>query len=135
MNTLEQLLDEMPAPVPAIPTRDKTVRLNPVAVEAAILGATGETEAVILLFRMVYPDFDSIKSVDGYPRCNEATWLRICGWMRDLSNRLNRKRDHDKQVMPGGAWMNYGFSAHDNGVKITTQITDWQVIPAEYTTE
>lgn len=118
---------------PLSPARVKLVRLNPDEVKEAILTAPGESDAVVRVFRLVYPDFDNIKSVDGYPTCNKATWLKICTWMRDLSDRLNMERDRMKQVMPGGAWMNYGFTTTDRtGDQI--KLGDWRVIPAATTT-
>lgn len=109
----------------------KLIRLDGDAVENAILTAEGETQAVERVFRLVYPEFDRIKSVNGYPECNTVTWKLICNWFMALTDRLNRERAYDKQIMPGGAWLNWGFSAHGEGSK---ELRDWQVIPAEVTT-
>ena len=104
-----------------------TVTLNKDEVQAVVLQAESETKAVVAIFQMVYPNFDEIKSVDGYPHCNTATWKRICQWMQDLTERLNKDRRYDKQVMPGGAWLNWGFSCHGDACK---ELKDWQVLPA-----
>lgn len=111
------------------PTRD-TVRLDRETVTQAILTAESETKAVELIFRMVYPQFDEIKSVDGYPKCNANTWKAICRPMQELTERLNKDRRYDRQVMPGGAWLNYGFSAQQANEQ---QLKDWEVLPAPFT--
>lgn len=106
----------------------KTVKLDKEQVQTFVLQAETESDAVVAIFRMVYPNFDEIKSVDGYPRCNTATWKQICRWMHDLTEKLNRDRRYDKQVMPGGAWVNWGFSCSDTA--ICEALKDWQVLPA-----
>jgi hypothetical protein len=105
----------------------KHVRLDKEAVKTAVTGAQSESDAVVAVFRQVYPNFDAITSVDGYPKCNEKTWKEICQWFMDLTGRLNRARRYDKQVMPGSIWMNYGFSANGSDCEA---LKDWHVLPA-----
>lgn len=118
---------------PVIPVRVKPIKLNAEAVREYILSAEGETQAIERVFRLVYPNFDDIKSVNGYPVCNRATWLLICGFFRTLTLRLNEQRGRMNQIMPGGAWLNWGFSSTDREGR-TMELADWQVVPAEVTT-
>lgn len=83
-----------------------------------------ETKAVELAYEMVYPaKLDDIEDINGYPQCNRKTWMKIAQPQIELGERLNRKRAYDKQVMPGGSWMNWGFSTDetlkDGEVKLT----------------
>lgn len=110
---------------------NERIRLDPKAVEAAVKQADTESSALIAIYRMVYPNFDEIESVGGadlsWPACNEDTWKRICRFFSDLTDRLNKDRRYDKQVMPGGVWMNNGFTCHNDAAK---DLPDWWVIPA-----
>ena len=109
----------------------KPIKLDRAAVEAAISGAAFESDAVVAVFRMVYPNFDDIERVDGFPKCNTKTWKAICIMTCELTNKLNKDRRYDKQVMPGGAWINWGFSSgRTDEDPMAPEIPDWHVIPA-----
>jgi hypothetical protein len=102
------------------------IKLDPAAVKDAILNAASENEAVMAIFKMVYPEWDNIASVDGMPKCSEATWKAICNHFIELGNRCNQARPITKHVMPGGPWLNYGFSA-------VPYLREWWVEPVPVT--
>lgn len=97
--------------------------------EAAVFSADTESSALIAIYRMVYPNWDDIEKVGGpeldWPACNEDTWKRICRYFMDKTHVLNKTRD--REVMPGGIWMNNGFTCHDSAGK---ELPDWWVMPA-----
>lgn len=108
------------------------MRLDPNAVKLAIISAPTESDALVAVYRMVYPQWDAIEKIGddqvSWPECNRDTWKRICAWFQELTAHLNQARAYDKQVMPGGVWMNTGFSAHHE-----KQVADWHVVPAPVT--
>ena len=121
------------------------ITLDPKALKPVVLAAPTESDALIIIFRVVYQQWDHIEKIgvdendkvtypDGHvhyrqswPACNKATWKAICNWFIELTVELNRKRAFDKQVMAGGVWMNNGFTTTDEELK------DWKVRPAPYT--
>jgi hypothetical protein len=105
------------------------IRLDPKQIAELIRKSGTETDAVLAIFKLVYPNFDDIESVEGYPACTEATWKIICREFMDLTHLLNKARAFDKQVMPGGAWMNYGFTTIERTMP-NVSLPDWWVIPA-----
>ena len=73
----------------------------------AIFEKSDHQEQVLIgLYRMAFPDWDQISRIKGYPEVGNEMWLYVC--------RLFQKFDHDHHphCMPGGAWMNTGFSVN-----------------------
>ena len=73
----------------------------------AIFEKSDHQEQVLIgLYRIAFPDWDQISKIKGYPEVGNEMWLFVC--------RLFQKFDHDHhpQCMPGGAWMNTGFSVN-----------------------
>lgn len=110
---------------------NERIRLDPKAVESAVKNADTESAALTAIYRMVYPNFDDIELVGDndqpWPACSKTTWERICRFFQALTDRLNKGRRYDKQVMPGGVWLNNGFSCRYTE---TDGLPDWWVIPA-----
>lgn len=76
--------------------------------------ATHQFDYVVGLYKRLFPDWDAIELIDGYPACNDAFWKRI--------SLKAQKFDeiHHPKVLPGGAWMNKGFTIEDD-------VPDWHV--------
>ena len=108
------------------PHEHTSVHLDKNTVELNFRTAPDETEALLGLFRLVYPNFDDIERVDGYPSCNKATGEKLCRHFIELTKRKNLERAINKQLMPGGYWINYGFST----LETPENLPDWWVIPA-----
>lgn len=70
----------------------------------------------IALYRRVYPDWDNIKSVTGYPAVSKTTQHYI--WK--LAIEFDQK--HHPEVFAGGVWMNKGFA-------MVEDVADWTVVP------
>ena len=58
------------------------------------------------IYKLVFPDWDQIKMIEGYPEAGFELWKYI--W--NLFIEFDRK--HHPNCFKGGAWMNTGFSAN-----------------------
>jgi hypothetical protein len=107
------------------------ITLNPAAVKALFATATTQADYLLGLYRLVHPEFDRIIEFHDYPQCSEQTWKEICGLCRTFDEKLNEQRPILKQIFPGGAWLNSGFScAHDEAKALPL----WAVLPASKVT-
>lgn len=106
-----------------------TVKLNKDDVLKCITEADNTVDAVTNLHKMVMEkagiDWEQVESLSSYVQCNETTWKQVCRWFMDKEDVANLKRPLESQVMPGGAWMNWGFSAHGEA---SPALKDWQVV-------
>lgn len=104
------------------------MHLEPNAVRDLINGATCQKDYIEGLYRMVHPDFDAITAFGQNPKCSSQTWQRICtlAQMKDRElNELRRQKDwRANETLPGGAWLNYGFSVDDS-----LGLSEWEVQP------
>jgi hypothetical protein len=64
-----------------------------------------QQDVIVRLFKLLYPEWDRIVKLDDYPHCNENTWKYILRRFQELD------RERHPDAMPGGAWMNWGFSS------------------------
>jgi len=72
---------------------------------------------LLTLYKVVFgEDWTPFRGVDGYPKVNEMTWKYICGKFQTFD------KMHHPEVLPGGRWMNTGFSSRD-------ELPDWVVEP------
>lgn len=75
----------------------------------AIFEKSDHQEQVLIgLYRMVFPDWDQIAKINGYPEAGDDLWKFICRLFQKFD------QDHHPDCMPGGAWMNTGFSVNHN---------------------
>lgn len=65
-----------------------------------------QERVLVDIYRLVLPDWEQIKEVEGYPEAGDELWKFICRLFQDF----DRKNHPD--VMPGGIWMNTGFSVN-----------------------
>ena len=66
--------------------------------------SSNQEEVLIGIYRMAFPDWDRIRKINGYPAVGYRLWKYIC----ELFQSFDRKQHPN--CMPGGAWMNQGFS-------------------------
>ena len=78
----------------------------------------GDTHPLLSIIRMVQPNYDMVKMMHDWPKCNENTWKELCGWFIDFDKK------HSPGCFAGGLWMNKGFSQ-------SGYLDDWQFRPAE----
>ena len=93
-----------------------TFRLTEANVRAAFDQATNQEEYLIAIYRMVLPDWDDIERIEHWPTCNDKTWKAICRMAQEADRRLRLN------VLPGGAWLNHGFTTGEG-----KNLADWQV--------
>jgi len=90
------------------------MKLNPETVDGIFEKAEHQAEALIAIYRLVFPDWDDIKAVDGFPVIGQEGWLYICDHFIELD-----KARHPG-VWKGGLWLNKGFSS-------SNEVSGWEV--------
>lgn len=100
------------------------IRLDQKQVAALFASATTQADYIIGVMRLVHPDYDEIEGFKANPICSADTWKNICREAQAVDERINRTRSILEQLLPGGAWMNYGFSAQGG-----ESLPRWEVIP------
>ena len=92
------------------------IRLSEAAVRACFEDGTSQGDVLIAVYRLVFPDWEDIERIDGWPTVNDTTWKAIARLFMDFD------KEHHPDVMAGGCWMNSGFSTV-HGAKLR----DWEV--------
>jgi len=67
-----------------------------------------QTDVLIDIYKMILPDWDSIKEIDGHPEAGHSLWTFICNQFIEFDHKYHPK------VFKGGIWLNTGFSANSN---------------------
>ena len=94
----------------------KRIRLTEAAVRACFDNQTNQGDVLITIYRLVFPDWDAIDRIEGWPSVNERTWTTIVRLFMDFD------QVHHPNVMAGGCWMNTGFSTLQGA-----ELRDWEV--------
>lgn len=66
-----------------------------------------QQEILIDLYKLAFPQWDEITKITGYPEVGKELWMLICQLFQEFD------RKHHPGCLPGGAWMNSGFSMND----------------------
>lgn len=82
--------------------------------------AKEQTDYIICLMKHAFPDWDRIVKLNGHPRANSETCNFIC------RKAIEWDRQNTRNVMHGGAWLNWGYSVDDT-------IPPWFIRPCEVT--
>ena len=77
-------------------------------IEAIFCKHDHQEKILIDLYRLVFPDWDKIRRIEGFPEAGTALWKFICDLFIDFD------RIHHPDCLKGGAWMNSGFSSKCN---------------------
>jgi len=94
------------------------IKLDKTAVKKLFEDNDHQFQVIEGLYRMVYPDYDDIEKLEGWPTITENT-------NRDISRLfINFDRKHHPNVFNGGLWMNNGFSQMCAG---EFDLEDWEV--------
>ena len=72
------------------------------------------------LYRMVFPNWDNIKKLHGFPKAGKKLNDHI------TSRFIEFDKVHHPNVFHGGCWLNHGFSIDD-------EIGPWEVVPCDFT--
>ena len=73
-----------------------------------------QKDVLIELYKLVFPEWDEISRIRGYPEVGSDMWLFIGRLFQNFD------RNHHPNCMPGGAWMNTGFS-------VNHELEDWEI--------
>lgn len=87
------------------PVRTHAIPLPKERIEAIFASAQHQSEYVLALYRLAIPDFDNVIEVDGFPRAHPT----VIDCVFALAIEFDRR--HHPNVLPGGMWLNHGFSA------------------------
>ncbi len=72
-------------------------------------------EAVLIgLYKMLFPDWDRIERIEGYPVVGRGMWQYIANLFIHYDQQVH------PQVFNGGLWLNQGFSSSE-------KIGDWEI--------
>lgn len=73
-----------------------------------------QEKVLINLYKLVFPQWDCITKIEGYPEAGCDLWKFICRLFQEFDHK------HHPDCMPGGLWMNTGFS-------VNTELQPWEV--------
>ena len=96
----------------------ETVKIDKTKVDKLFEESLHQGDVMLELYKMVYPNWDEIEKVDGFPKCSREVADYCCQKFVDFD-----KVNHPK-VMAGGIWLNNGFTVDDN-------LDGWNVTPAK----
>ena len=83
-------------------------------VEQIFASSNHQVEVVEALYRLAFPDYDDIEKLNGFPEAGE----RLSKLIWDKFFQFDYL--HHPDVMPGGRWMNNGFSTNE-------ELGEWEV--------
>ena len=81
--------------------------LNKKQIDAIFEASTHQSEACVALYRLAFPEWDALKSIEGWPGIGKEAGLYI------IRKFMEFDRKHHPDVLNGGLWMNKGFSTHE----------------------
>ncbi len=67
-----------------------------------------QENVIIDIYKIVFPEWDQIKTIKGYPAAGDSLWKFICNLFIEFDSK------HHPECFKGGCWMNTGFSANKN---------------------
>ena len=73
-----------------------------------------QEDVLIELYKLMFPEWEKILKVIGYPEVGNELWKYICRLFQEFD------RKHHPDSMPGGIWMNTGFSPN-------SELSPWEV--------
>lgn len=90
-------------------------------IDSIFAAAEIQSDYIIALYRVAFPFWDDIASVNGHPQISEPTGLYI------FERAIAFDKENHPEIFNGGAWMNSGFSTLDSD-----DIPDWHILPCEF---
>lgn len=67
-----------------------------------------QDSVIVKLYRMLFPDWEKIQRIEGYPVIGQALWNYICNLFIEFD------RQNHPGCFKGGMWINNGFSSSDS---------------------
>lgn len=81
-----------------------TRQLDQEAIEQLFLDLDHQVDVALAIYKMAFPNWDDIVSIDGWPSINKKTANAL------MQHFISFDRRHHPEVFSGGLWMNKGFS-------------------------
>jgi hypothetical protein len=81
--------------------------LNKQQIDAIFETSNHQSEVCDALYRLAFPGWDELQAVEGWPGIGKEAGFYI------LRKFMKFDRKHHPNVLPGGLWMNKGFSTHE----------------------
>ena len=94
------------------------ITLNPVTVRNLFADLNDQWEVLRALYTLIFPNWNEIIKLEGYPAINEQTWNEICELFIAFDHL------HHPDVIAGGHWMNRGFTIDNNSPGWTASLDD-----------
>lgn len=66
-----------------------------------------QSSALVRIYQLLFPDWDSIKQIEGFPEVGREMWKYICQLFIDFDKK------HHPNVFHGGIWLNNGFGSNE----------------------
>lgn len=100
---------------------NKPIRLDSGKIREAFENAQRQVDYITAIYTMVFPDLDKIEKIGddtlSWPKCSHQFWRYILGLAMEADKRIAREtgqmRCGEPTFMPGGMWMNNGFTTDD----------------------
>jgi hypothetical protein len=91
-------------------------KINQKAVEEIFQKGENQQQVADAIYREVFPDYDMIDKIDGYPKVSHATSVKLFELF------IKFDKEHHPDVVPGGLWLDSGFAGTAEG-----NLPDWTV--------
>ena len=78
-------------------------------IDEIVAAAKHQQDLVAGVYKLVFPQWDNIKKIGGWPTCSDAMYKHMSRKCQDFD------LEHHPDVFAGGLWMNNGFSTLNNG--------------------
>jgi hypothetical protein len=98
------------------------ITLDATAVRNLFADLNHQAEVLLALYKLIFPNWERIIKMEGYPAINDHTWNEICELFIAFDHL------HHPNVMPGGHWMNRGFSIDNNPPNWTASLDNCVVV-------
>lgn len=93
-------------------------------------GQESQGDALVKLYKFVFPEWDQIDKINGWPRTNrkfsEAMFSAWIEFDRKVNERIRKLEPWSMGIMPGGGWMNNGFGTDedipDNTIRVDCDV-------------
>lgn len=95
----------------------RVVRMDKKQIAALFKTHDHQHDVMLALYRLAFPDWDYISTIDGWPSVSPATGKAIALLWQTFDQK------HHPDVLPGGFWMNKGFSTHG-----AEELDDWIIL-------
>ena len=95
------------------------INLFPTTIDNFFKNQEHQADVLIDIYKYVFPDWDNIESINGWPSISEKTWEYIG------ENFIKFDKLYHPDDIAGGCWMNKGFTVN---YKLTE---DWKVYTNE----